>query len=482
MRYPGKRKKESWQKHIEEENKVAMENKGKRTVFYLTGGICLVAGMYFLFLKGPLRENILDSRGRIAFLETMACLMWMLFFCCVPMNGWKRFWGIALGMFLESWLHQSFLPLVVSGLWLLGIFMLGDWVRKEAAKKMGSGETEYLGASFKRQDYLRWLTGDFLIGAGTWISIICLLSAFRIGGLVRIRCGAAGLFALLVIWNLAYLRKKKPEGAVFKRMVFGKETKVWDGVFLAVILTMVLIQVARVNNWPDYDSLHYGLRSPYILDNGRGIYENLGNINLVYTYPKGFEILSFPLAGTSTFGYGLCFNIWLTVFALILVYGLAFQLSESSLLSLITTAFVSMIPGIMNMAITAKSDTATLVCQLCVLCGAVGISIDGERRSKQQWFGIAAGSCLLSFSMKPTSMVFSVAVSSACLIYLLKKGAFSQKGLFTGKEFWQFLRAALLPAVGALAGTWIRTYQMTGVPTTSVFTDRKSTRLNSSHR
>ena len=31
----------------------------------------------------------------------------------------------------------------------------------------------------------------------------------------------------------------------------------------------------------DYDSLHYGLRSAYVLDNGKGIYENLGMINLV---------------------------------------------------------------------------------------------------------------------------------------------------------------------------------------------------------
>ena len=66
---------------------------------------------------------------------------------------------------------------------------------------------------------------------------------------------------------------------------------------LAFIITMVLIQAGRMNIELDYDSLHYGLRSAYVLDNGKGIYENLGMINLVYTYSKGLEVLVLPLSG-----------------------------------------------------------------------------------------------------------------------------------------------------------------------------------------
>ena len=47
-----------------------------------------------------------------------------------------------------------------------------------------------------------------------------------------------------------------------------------EKLFLAVILTMVFVQLARINLMPDYDSLHYGLRSHYILDAGHGIYED----------------------------------------------------------------------------------------------------------------------------------------------------------------------------------------------------------------
>ena len=41
----------------------------------------------------------------------------------------------------------------------------------------------------------------------------------------------------------------------------------------AFILTMVLLQAGRLNIELDYDSLHYGLRSGFVLDNGKGIYE-----------------------------------------------------------------------------------------------------------------------------------------------------------------------------------------------------------------
>ena len=70
---------------------------------------------------------------------------------------------------------------------------------------------------------------------------------------------------------------------------------------------MVLLQAGRLNIELDYDSLHYGLRSGFVLDNGKGIYENLGMNNLVYSYSKGLEVLNLPLSGTPTYGFVLAF-------------------------------------------------------------------------------------------------------------------------------------------------------------------------------
>ena len=61
----------------------------------------------------------------------------------------------------------------------------------------------------------------------------------------------------------------------------------------------------------DFDSLWYGVRSPYILDNGRGIYENMGNIGIVYTYSKGFEVLTLPLSVLPSYSFLTAFNLWL---------------------------------------------------------------------------------------------------------------------------------------------------------------------------
>lgn len=46
---------------------------------------------------------------------------------------------------------------------------------------------------------------------------------------------------------------------------------VLQAALLAFILTMFFLQAGRLNHELDYDSLHYGLRSAYVLDNGNGI-------------------------------------------------------------------------------------------------------------------------------------------------------------------------------------------------------------------
>lgn len=436
-------------------------------------GWCLAAGISGLFWNGPLKENLWLGNGWSVILEAALFFAWMLFFCCLPMAVHVRLGGIGLGILAGIWCHQVFLPFVISGLWLLGILMLGDGILQ------GSD----LGRRLAGDGELCWqqrLAAAFVMGAGAWISLVCILSAFGIGGLGRIRLTAAVVFAAAA----AAARYAVPLAGNPRAGHFPYRFTRRQGILLAVILTMLLIQLARINLQPDYDSLHYGLRSPYILDNGHGIYEDLGNINLVYTYPKGFEILAFPLAGTATFGYALCFNVWMTVLVLILTFGLARQLGASFGLGILAAAFVSLIPGVMNMAITAKSDTATLVCQLIILISAAGIVTGGngekegtdrqaDRRKVaacQGWVGIAAGSCFLSFAMKPTAVVFSTVVSLVCLVYLLTTGGFAGMGRTAGTKGIPFPAAVLLLPAGAWAGTWIRTYRMTGVPTTSVFT------------
>lgn len=427
-----------------------MINQGVRQWVWAGAGIfCLITGAGMLLCSGTLETYILCSQGRKAMAETLLFFGWMLGFCCIPRKGWIRIAGIGAGIAVGTWCHQIFLPFLVSGAWLLGILLFGRLIGNFAGRREGVNVSE-----------------AFLMGAGGWICLICLLSAFSIGGLGRIRILGAGMTLALILAMAVELFRKMSGGKGLEQRREGTDSGKGEGLYWAILFTMVFIQLARLNQGADYDSLHYGLRSPYILDNGRGIYENLGNINLVYTYPKGFEILSFPMAGTATYGYLFCFNLWLTLLALLLVYELTGSLGGTRLQQIKAAAFVSMIPGVMNMAITAKSDIATLVCQLCILNGAAGL-LTKKGEDAQKWFGIAAGSCFLSFAMKPTAVVFSTAISLICLLYLWKEGAVLWKGLWKEKRY---LSAALISGLGAWTGTWLRTYQMTGVPSTSVFT------------
>ena len=100
---------------------------------------------------------------------------------------------------------------------------------------------------------------------------------------------------------------------------------------IALMFAMILLQAGRMNICADYDSLHYGLRNEYVLDNGGGIYENLGMVNVVYTYSKGLETLLLPISGLPSYGFFLSFQIWMTVGTLIAAGQIVELLSEEGM-------------------------------------------------------------------------------------------------------------------------------------------------------
>ena len=188
---------------------------------------------------------------------------------------------------------------------------------------------------------------------------------------------------------------------------------VLQAALLAFILTMFFLQAGRSNHELDYDSLHYGLRSAYVLDNGNGIYKNLGLINLVYTYSKGAEVLVLPLSGTPTYGFVLSFTFWTTIVSVVTAAVMGARFSGKTV-GFWTGALVSAIPGIMNMAVSAKSDSITLMCQLIIydfLCLAVV--------RENIWLIFAVAVYLLSLVYKPTALVFSTALGGVGLVSLL---------------------------------------------------------------
>ena len=100
----------------------------------------------------------------------------------------------------------------------------------------------------------------------------------------------------------------------------------------------------------------------------------------MYTYSKGAEVLVLPLSGTPTYGFLLSFTFWTTTVSVItaVVIGTRYGGKKAGFW---TGALFCAVPGIMNMAVSAKSDSITLMCQLIIydmLCLAVTRK-DGEK-------------------------------------------------------------------------------------------------------
>ena len=172
------------------------------------------------------------------------------------------------------------------------------------------------------------------------------------------------------------------------------------------------------------------MRSQYIVAGGTGLYENPGLVGMVYVYSKGFEVLTLPLCDLASHSYLTFFNLWLAVLGIramvwnaVLLTGNRKQETEKNLTyhsvlpGIMAAVLTVSVPGIMNMALTAKADLITCCCSL--LCWDVSFSIFMCMKIIGYSLSGAAGSYFLSLTMKPTSLVFSTAVFGMMGLYLL---------------------------------------------------------------
>ena len=191
---------------------------------------------------------------------------------------------------------------------------------------------------------------------------------------------------------LAFLEKDFQEGTLYP---------------LVFALPFFILQMNRSNVALDYDSLRYGLRSAYVLF-PEGFFSAHGQINSVYSYPKGLELLTYPLNYLPGYGFLLSFSLW-TYLVLALVFGLLlfhFQKNRKKLYLGILCFFL--LSSVGNMSLTMKTDLFTLLLQL----SALYFFLKGKRLQ----------SCFLlffSYSFKPTAVVFSTLLGIVFLLTML---------------------------------------------------------------
>ncbi|MBW4846819.1 MAG: glycosyltransferase family 39 protein [Lachnospiraceae bacterium] len=337
------------------------------------------------------------------------------------------------------WAHVVFVPVLVSGLYLAYILFFGRFLRVSLWK-------------LPKDD---GLASDFLAGASFLIVIFCLMSAIGIGSIGYLTAFVFISGGILLLFGRSCLG----DGGNGNGLNFtGKEL-----LMLSFLLTMVCLQAGRLNIAIDYDSLWYGVRSRYILDNGHGIYENLGTIGIVYTYSKGFEVLTLPLSQLPSYSFVTSVNLWLSLGVLFMGYKIGrFYMKREQAVFL--AALLSGVPGIMNMAVTAKSDIITLLVQEIMLYYLLCYIKAGRKSWRYLGYGTAA--FFISLTLKPTALIFSTAVFGMAFLYLLGKLLLPKFGAEGGNAGGLAVVAGSLLALG---GIWARTQLLTGLPLTSVF-------------
>ena len=344
------------------------------------------------------------------------------------------------------WIHQAFTAMFLSGAYVLVLLMLGASLRRGMDRN-----------HVWREYHVITGLADFLLGSGCMIFLFCIGSLLFGCGIRSFRLLTVIIAGFLIGFRFMELRTAGDDGKPWRQIP--KETKISleMSACIAIILAMVLLQAGRMNICADYDSLHYGLRSEYVLDNGGGIYENLGMVNVVYTYSKGLETLLLPISGLPSYGFFLSFQIWMTLGTLITA-GQIVELFVGRKHAVGCMTLLSCIPGIMNMSITAKTDSMTVFMQLVMLL----FLLLYIRRKKDAYLVLAVDAYLMTLVLKPTALVFSTAAAGTAGLYIL----------LTKQLRFKF-RGSFLPSLGFMIPMWLliwyRTWLHTGLPLTSVF-------------
>lgn len=430
-----------------------------------------VASLLLLVSRTQARVSIAFSVTWMMAIELAVFFLWFLIIGYKVTNPLLKYGLSFLAVWLFLWMHRIALPIVVTGLYIAALCAVGEAILMFAS------------SARPIQKYAR-ISHDFLLGSAVQIAVICIMNAFGIGGASAARIETLILTAVAVgVIFLFRFTKKRIDFPIWeqpsdKELEDEKKSRLIMCFAAALLITMCLLQAGRINIALDYDSLHYGLRSEYILDNGRGIYENLGSVNDVYVYPKGLEILAMPLNVNTTYGFVLSLSFWLCIGSLMMVYGMM-RSRKGRKVALYATAVLSTIPGVMNMATSAKTDMVTLFFQLVIISDVLIYlySKDGDNR---KYLVFAAAAAVFTINFKPTSALFTLIIVAVSVIFIVKKNAdtrLKEPSASTDKvcgnetsQLIQLILAAGIPVVLSVAGVMARTITLTGLPMASAAT------------
>lgn len=366
-------------------------------------------------------------------------------------NRKLRIGALVLEAAVFTWIHQVFLPMIVSGIYLVVIIRAGGVCRRLLDKD-----------SRLEDKTISALMADFTLGSIALILLYALMSVAGIGSIPATRVAAIAIGILTFLPCFSGAKTEKSARATEKETEpkeSGNGKIHWTmALMVAFIFAMVLLQIGRMNICADYDSLHYGLRSEYVFNDGDGIFENMGSINVVYTYSKGLETLLLPISGLPSYSFFLSFQMWMTMGILVAAAAIA-GMFVSRRASVLCMTLLASIPAIMNMGITAKTDSATCLFQLIMTYFLLRF----VKEQKTEDFALAGNAFLMTMVLKPTALAFSTILAGTVFIFLFVTKSFKVNVKCRALLSW-------IPAIAMWLMIWARTMVQTGLPVTSVLT------------
>lgn len=321
---------------------------------------------------------------------------------------------------LERFLEEKTQVAFREMLWLfayLFLCLMGFFLKRKMQNAPGKGvflRREASGEAINRA-FLSFLFLLFILPMMVFAYLHRMLLSMLVSGL--------WFFVLALLFRFITTGRPMQIFKDFKRFLAFLEKDFQEGTLYPLVfaLPFFILQMNRSNVALDYDSLRYGLRSAYVLF-PEGFFSAHGQINSVYSYPKGLELLTYPLNYLPGYGFLLSFSLW-TYLALALVFGLLlfhFQKNRKKLYLGILCFFL--LSSVGNMSLTMKTDLFTLLLQL----SALYIFLKGKRLQ----------SCFLlffSYSFKPTAVVFSTLLGIVFLLTMLLE-CFGKRSIKTNSQ------------------------------------------------
>ena len=360
---------------------------------------------------------------------------------------------------LERFLEEKTQVAFREMLWLfayLFLCLMGFFLKRKMQNAPGKGvflRREASGEAINRA-FLSFLFLLFILPTLVFAYLHRMLLPMLVSGL--------WFFVLALLFRLITTGRPLQMFKDFKQFLAFLEKDFQEGTLYPLVfaLPFFILQMNRSNVALDYDSLRYGLRSAYVLF-PEGFFSAHGQINSVYSYPKGLELLTYPLNYLPGYGFLLSFSLW-TYLALALVFGLLlfhFQKNRTKLYLGILCFFL--LSSVGNMSLTMKTDLFTLLLQLSALYFFLK-----EKRLQ---------SCFLlffSYSFKPTAVVFSTLLGIVFLFTMLLEflGKRNPHTNQTKGEKWTSELPFVLFSVVYTGLITLRTFLITGLPFSTTFT------------